>query len=63
MKFSEIKNLKKSDLVERLRQERSQLVELSMKNTLGRLENSASIRQKRRDIARLLTALNQGSKS
>ena len=63
MKFSEIKNLEKSDLLERLKQERAQLTELVMKNYLGRLENSASIRHKRRNIARLLTALNQSSKS
>jgi large subunit ribosomal protein L29 len=59
MKFSEIKSLEKKELLKKVSEARKVLVDLKLKNSMGRLENPAQIRLKRREIARLLTAVAQ----
>jgi len=56
MKFREIKSLNKSELTKKVLESRKGLVDLKLKNSMGRLENPAQIRLKRREIAKLLTA-------
>jgi large subunit ribosomal protein L29 len=57
MKFSEVNELTSSELRKRVAQLRTELFEARMKHTLGQLGNPVEIRYKRKDLARLKTAL------
>jgi large subunit ribosomal protein L29 len=57
MKFAEIKDLTSTELRKRVVQLREELFEARMKHTLGQLGNPIEIRYKRKDLARLKTAL------
>jgi len=57
MKFTDIKELTSTELRKRVVQLREELFESRMKHTLGQLGNPIEIRDKRRDLARLKTAL------
>lgn len=57
MKFEDIKELTSSELRKRAVQLREELFEARMKHSIGQLGSSAEIRAKRRDLARLRTAL------
>lgn len=57
MKFTEVKELTSSELRKRLLQIRGEIFEAKMKHTLGQLGNPVEIRHKRKDLARLMTAL------
>jgi large subunit ribosomal protein L29 len=57
MKFSEVNELTSSELRKRVAQLRTELFEARMKHTLGQLGNPVEIRFKRKDLARLKTAL------
>lgn len=59
LKVSEISGLTKEELVEKEGQLKKQLMQLRFDAKLGKLEKHASIREVRRDIARVLTVLNQ----
>lgn len=65
MKFEEIKDMTSSELRKRMTQMREELFESRMKHSLGQLGNAVELRFKRRDVARMMTALNMklGSKS
>lgn len=57
MKYQEIKELTSAELRKRMVSIREELFEARMKHTLGQLANPLDIRSKRRDMARLNTAL------
>lgn len=57
MKFSEIKNLNRDELVKRIKGSREDLFDSRMKHSLGQLSNTDHIRKIRRVVARLKTAL------
>lgn len=57
MKFQEIKDLTSTELRKRVVTLREELFEARMKHTLGQLGNPIEIRGKRKDLARLKTAL------
>jgi len=57
MKFEEIKELTSSELRKRVVQLREELFESRMKHSIGQLGNPIEIRGKRKDLARLKTAL------
>jgi large subunit ribosomal protein L29 len=57
MKYEEIKDLTSSELRKRMVQIREELFEARMKHTLGQLGSPIEIRMKRKDMARLSTAL------
>ena len=59
MKFAEIKDLSTEELNKRVQTLRTELFEMKMKHTMGQLANPLEIRFKRRDIAKLKTAMNQ----
>ena len=59
MKFEEIKSLDKKELSKKVLEARKALVDLKLKNSMGRLENPSQIRVKRREISKLLTAAAQ----
>lgn len=57
MKFEDVKNLTPVEIHKKLRETKTKLFEAKMKNAMGQLTNPISIRQMRRDVARLRTAL------
>ena len=57
MKYSEISNLQVQELRKRLAQSRQALFDAKMKHKMQRLSNMMELRNVRRDIARLETAL------
>jgi large subunit ribosomal protein L29 len=58
VKFTEIKDLTVEELRKRHKQMREELFETKMKHSLGQVEDVVVIRRLRRDMARVLTALN-----
>ena len=57
MKFTEVKDLTSSELRKRMSQIRIDIFDAKMKHTLGQLGNPIEIRSKRKELARLMTAL------
>jgi large subunit ribosomal protein L29 len=57
MKQEVIKELSTADLIERLEEERKQLVRLKINHAVSPLENPNKIKAYRRTIARILTEL------
>ena len=55
MRASEVHALSDQDLVEALRDARQEAFNLRFRHATGELENSAGLRESRRDVARLLT--------
>lgn len=58
MKMNEITGLSDLDLKERIDAEREALQKLRFNHTIAGLESPFQLRQKRRDIARMMTELN-----
>jgi large subunit ribosomal protein L29 len=59
IQMTEIQALSDADLQERIEVEREALAKLRFNHTIAGLESPTAIRDKKRDIARLLTAMNQ----
>ena len=59
IQMTEIQALSDTDLQERIEGEREALAKLRFNHTIAGLESPTAIREKKRDIARLLTAMNQ----
>jgi large subunit ribosomal protein L29 len=57
MKYEEIKDLTSAELRKRIVGIRNELFEARMEHSLGQLANPLDIRTKRKDMARLNTAL------
>lgn len=57
MKYADISGLSDRELMKKQRDLRQQMFEANMKNALGQLTNPMTIREMRRDIARLNTAM------
>lgn len=57
MKFADIRDLTVEELRKRLGQMREELFELNMKHSLGQVASPIIIRDMRKDIARVQTAL------
>ena len=60
MKFKEIKDMSGQELSKKSGDIRKQLFEMRIKNSLGQLANPLQIRFMKKDLARVLTAQNQG---
>jgi large subunit ribosomal protein L29 len=58
MKYEDIKELTVEELRKRIVTTRQQLFLLKMKHSLGQVQNPIEIRNHRRDIAQMKTALN-----
>ena len=63
MKTSEIKEMTTKELIERLEGEKSYLTKLKLNHAVSPLENPLKIRDTRKNIARMLTELNQRKKT
>jgi large subunit ribosomal protein L29 len=59
VKGSDVHALNDHDLVERLKEARQETFNLRFRQATGELENTAGLREARRDIARLLTVARQ----
>ena len=59
MKYKDIKDLTVEELRKREIQNRQELLEIKLKNKLGQVANPLEIRTRRRDIAKMKTALAQ----
>lgn len=62
MKFAEIAGLSEKELKKKTTELRKQMFEARMKNALGQMANPMVIREARRNIARLQTALRMKAK-
>lgn len=58
MKFQDIKDLTVEELRKKMVGTREELFEVTMKHSLGQVASPIEIRNKRRDLARMYTALN-----
>ncbi|MEE9281883.1 MAG: 50S ribosomal protein L29 [Myxococcota bacterium] len=63
MKTGDIRKLDVEELEARVREARDHLFNLKIKHATGQLENSASVRSARRDLARALTVRNEKSRT
>ena len=59
MKFGEIKDLTVEELRKRLKKNKEDMFELKMKHSLGQIANPIEVRDARKDVARIQTALHQ----
>jgi large subunit ribosomal protein L29 len=59
MRVAEVKELDVEELEKRLAQTRRELFNLRFQHATGQLENTGQLKEVRRNIARLLTVLNQ----
>lgn len=59
MKIHEIKEMKTEEIVQRIKEEERNLVDLRFSHQLKQLTNTARIKNVKRDIARLKTVLQQ----
>ena len=59
MKASEIRDLSEQELLAKSRELRDELFNVRVKRSTGQLENTAKLRQLRRDVARVETVLRE----
>jgi large subunit ribosomal protein L29 len=59
MKVAEVRELDVEELQRRVAQTRRELFNLRFQHATGQLENTGQLKEVRRNIARLLTVLNQ----
>jgi large subunit ribosomal protein L29 len=57
MKYSEIKDLTKKELIEKLDEEQALIVRMRLNHTVSPLDNPNKIKESKKDIARLKTEL------
>ncbi len=63
MKYKDLKTASAKELDLKLRQTKAELLALRTKKTAGQLEKPHQLKALRRDVARILTALNVAAKS
>jgi large subunit ribosomal protein L29 len=63
MKASEIRNMSAEILREKIAEEKAALAKLKFSHTIAGTENPMVLRSKRRDIARMMTLLNEKNQS
>jgi large subunit ribosomal protein L29 len=61
MKIKELSNLSADELITKEKQLKKELFDMESHRQMGRVEKPASFRNLRRDIARILTILNERS--
>ena len=59
MKVAEVRELDVNELEQRIAQTRRELFNLRFQHATGQLENTGQLKEIRKNIARLLTVLNQ----
>lgn len=58
MKYKELKSMQPKEIIKKANELKKDLFEMKIKNSLGQLNNPVQIRGARKNVARLLTALN-----
>jgi len=61
MDINELRNLEKTDLIEKVNKLKSELFHFRSQLAMGRMENPMKIRETKREIARVHTVLRQKS--
>lgn len=61
MKFTDIKDMSKTELAKKQKSLAKDIFSAKMKNSLGQLSNPLEIRKMRRELARIKTAISQKS--
>jgi len=59
LKMEEIKKMSTSDLVTKTTESRTEIAEMRRRIHMGEMQNTRVLRQKRRDLARMLTVLSE----
>lgn len=59
MKTTEIREMTINDLIERIETEKANLAAMKMNHAISTIENTSKLREARRNIARMLTVLQQ----
>ena len=59
MKIKELNNISEEDLITKEKQLKKELFDMESHRQMGRVEKPASFRNLRRDIARILTVINE----
>ena len=62
-KFSEIKDLSAEEISGRLKELKEEALQLRLQHSAGQLENTARLRQVRREVAQLNTVLSAQAKA
>lgn len=62
MKYEDIKSLSLNELKEKVNELREEIFRLRWQKSMKQLENSARIKNVRKDLARVLTLLNEKTK-
>lgn len=63
MKIHEIKEMKSEEILQRIKEEESNLVDLRFAHQLKELTNTAKINMVKKDIARMKTVLNERNRA
>lgn len=63
IEMTEIRQLSDSDLMERIDLEREALAKLRFNHSVSGLESTTALKNKKRDVARLMTELNARNKA
>jgi len=61
MKFEDVKDLSMIELKKRVNQRKNELFHMRMKNQMGELGSPMEISTAKKDIAKMLTAINQNT--
>ena len=59
MKVSEIRKLKDEEILEKVKESKSELLNLRIKNATGSLEKPSKLNEMKKDVARMLTVLKE----
>jgi large subunit ribosomal protein L29 len=59
LKMEEIKKMSTSELVTKTTEVRTEIAEMRRRIHMGEMQNTRALRQKRRDLARMLTILSE----
>jgi large subunit ribosomal protein L29 len=63
MKNKDISALSNQELIEKIKEEKAGLNKMTLNHAISPVENPATIRVNRRNVARMLTVLNQRNKA
>jgi len=59
MKASDVKNMSESDILEKIKEEKAAMAKMKFGHNVAGTENPMLLRHKRKDIARMMTVLNE----
>ena len=59
MKVSEIRKLESKEILEKVKESKKELLNLRIKNATGALDKPSKLREIKKEIARMLTVLNE----